>query len=79
MEELQKAYQYDQQGNVIYEGFAPAGTPKNAKFWKVKKYVRDSAGRTLEELWANGDPNYVISWEERVLPEINYDKKRRFK
>ncbi len=62
---FQKAYEYDADGNLIYEGWVRAGRTFTDPVWAIKKYVYDG-GKLVAELWADGNPNEDNAWSGRT-------------
>lgn len=57
---------YDINGNVIYYGRAPTGTPIGDAAWQLRKLSYDAAGNLLDTLWANGTKLFDQPWTARV-------------
>ena len=63
-EAIQKAYAYDANNNLIYEGWAMPGIATSASSWAIKKNVFNGAN-LVQEMWANGDTNMDNIWDNR--------------
>jgi len=62
---IQKAYDYDVNSNMIYEGWAHPGALTTDAVWAIKKNV--FVGTNLvQELWAGGNTNYDKVWANRA-------------
>lgn len=62
---LQKAYDYDESNNLIYEGWALPAKDTSDLVWCIKKYTYDGSNLTAEQ-WANGNTDFVNSWDDRA-------------
>jgi hypothetical protein len=62
---IQKAYDYDGNNNIIYEGWAHPGALDTEAVWAIKKNVFVGAN-LVQELWASGNTNYDKVWVNRV-------------
>ena len=60
-----KKYDYDVDGNLIYEGWAAVGSATSAAVWSVKKYVYSTSNLT-SEVWADGNVDSDNIWDNRT-------------
>ena len=63
------ALDYDNNGNLLYQGWAAPGSAKTSALWKIKKYVvglRSGTYVTLDEQWANGSNDQTNIWNDRA-------------
>jgi len=60
----QKRYDYDVDGNVVYEGWAAPGQETSAAAWAICKRVY-SAGRLVAEYWT-ANANETAIWDNRA-------------
>jgi hypothetical protein len=65
-----KAYDYDAEGRMIYEGWAFSGASTSAAVWVIRKASYDVNGRLILEQWAGGNVNFVHVWDDRAA--LNY-------
>ncbi|SRR5258708_2744739 len=64
-----KAYDYDSNGNLIYEGWALPGSLKSSASWKIKKYTLSLISGTYvntDEQWAGGSNSQTNIWNNRA-------------
>ena len=59
-------FDYDANGNLLYEGKAQAGTLATAPAWQIKSYVWDVAGNLTDVLYAGSSPEFVSAWTDRA-------------
>ena len=62
---LQKQFDYDGSGNLIYEGWAAPGLATSAAVWAIKQNTYSGANLTAVK-WAVGDSAFTNIWDNRA-------------
>lgn len=60
-----KLYDYAGGQNIIYEGWAAAGSDVRDPVWAIKRYDY-TAGQLTGEVWASADSCYTHVWNNRA-------------
>jgi hypothetical protein len=60
-----KAYDYDTEGNLIYEGWAAPGSATSASVWAIRN-ISYASGRRVLEQWADGNTLEDNIWDNRA-------------
>ena len=50
--------------NLVYEGYAEAGTTNSSALWAIRKISKSDA--ITSTTWADGDINYDNIWDDRA-------------
>ena len=57
---------YSYSGNFVqFQGWANPGSNKASAVWRIQKAIRNSKGRILDFVWADGDLNFDNIWKDR--------------
>lgn len=64
-------YDYDGNGNMIYQGWAKAGSMTGQPVWAIKRFQYGNpnsaiAGKCLRQDWANGTSSQINVWDNRA-------------
>ena len=51
--------------NLLYRGEAIPGSPTTTPVWRVRK-INISVDGDIEELWADGTPEFIKVWDNRL-------------
>lgn len=62
---FQKAYDYDSDGNLIYEGWAAPGVLASQPHWAICAYTYTGANVT-GTTWADGNTEQDNTWDDRT-------------
>lgn len=66
---LQKLYDYDVGGNLIYEGWAPCGIATAAAAWAIRKNTMSGSNLAATQ-WADGNTNMDNVWDNRATTVV---------
>jgi YD repeat-containing protein len=61
-----QAFEYDANGNLIYQGRATPGTAKGAPYWQLKRYTYDANGNLTDVQYAGGSTAFASAWTDRA-------------
>lgn len=59
-------FEYDVNDNVVYQGWARAGTASSAEGWRIVYYTYDGNNNVLTKTFAKGNSNLVHVWDDRA-------------
>jgi hypothetical protein len=63
-----KLYDYDDNGNLIYEGWARAqlGASQSGAFWVIRRNTYNGGNQLTTQQWANGNTQTLVIWANRT-------------
>jgi hypothetical protein len=61
-----QVFDYDVNGNLIYSGWAAAGTALSAAGWAIQQNIFNGANQLTQSAWAGGNTDEVNIWNNRT-------------
>lgn len=65
-ENLQQIFEYDVNGNMIYQGWSQPGQATSAQTWRLRKLTYNGSNQLTNIQWPSGSPAFNFIWASRT-------------